>query len=489
VRTLTLKDHPSMTKKNSAFTDDILRTLPHAVGPEKSVLSSVLQEPERFIRRCLEENIVADDFYLPAHQEIYRTILHLNEQGVEIELVSFVQKLLDAGKLDKVGGPAAVTDVYGYAPASSHFDAHVQILKDKAILRTIIRNANRQIAAAYDSPDEVTELVETSTRDLQKVVAKAENKGSNLKKYHSNLVCIEEMEQETRDYFSGNVILDGDPCFLPDYKLGFRKHEFTVWLGVSNHGKSQAVQNQVAYLAANGRRSMIASLEQKPSVTLSQILKCMTAYPDLHKSDEWSAAYRYITSMVRMYKGTDRTCPKHLVEIWRQAYLNDGIDTFLADNLMCFNVDRGDNSALASAMDTLRTFFNDYPVHGHLVVHPRKTSDENVGKPATQNSIRGPAEIGDMPQSVVVVHRDMEKTDRIEEMKAELLTGNITQAEIDAFWASTPCGKIITRKQRATGEMPQCKVWFDPTINQFMRDPRQPTPMFKGAPPWHAAST
>jgi len=84
--------------------DEVTRALPHAVGPEKSVLSSMLQEPLEFIGRAIEAGITEAHFYLPAHSTLFAELCLLNTAGEEIELVSLYQKLIDRGKLDRVGG-------------------------------------------------------------------------------------------------------------------------------------------------------------------------------------------------------------------------------------------------------------------------------------------------------------------------------------------------------------------------------------------------
>ena len=461
--------------------EDITKAPPHALGPEKSTLSSMLQEPARFIRQALNENLVPEDYYILAHRQLYGFILKLHENGDEIELVSLIQRLLDNGLLGQVGGPSSVSDLHNYAIGHSHFALHLSQVKDKAVLREIIRKANNQIKAAYEQPDEVKQLVSQMAQDAAEVAVKTENRASDFKRYREQIVTPDSMKEQVVSYLNGDRVLGGDGFFLSPFDLAFRKHEWTCWLGTSTHGKSQAVQNQVAWLAALGRKSIVASLEQPPEITFGQILKAMTAYPDLAKSEEFEPAWAYMNSMVRMYRGQKKTGPKHLLETFRQAYLDDGTDTGVIDNLMCLKVDRGDNSALANAIDDMRCFVADYPFHLHLVVHPRKPGgNEPPNKSPSQADIRGPAEIGDQPNNVIVVYRDLAKSRKLAEMEA----GGFSKFEMNAYYESTPCGKISVEKQRMTGTMPIKNTWFDPANNRFMDRPGEARPMFGNHPPW-----
>lgn len=145
----------------SSGVDDVTRALPHALGPEKSLLSSMLQDPQEYISVAIEEKLTPEHFYLPAHATLFEFLVSLFEAGQEVELVSLVQRLLDRGLLDRVGGPATLTDLYTYAPSPGHFRHHLQHVKDKQVLRAIIQHSNEAIAQAFDAPDEVGILLDT----------------------------------------------------------------------------------------------------------------------------------------------------------------------------------------------------------------------------------------------------------------------------------------------------------------------------------------
>jgi len=161
-----LKNPPAASKSVSlqqaaTAAEDVTRSLPHALGPEKSLLSSMLQEPQEYIGTAIEEKLTKEHFYLPSHSTLFGFLIELFEAGQEVELVSLVQRLLDRGLLDRVGGPSALTDLYTYAPSPGHFRHHLQHVKDKFVLRAIIQNSNEAIARAYDAPDEVASLLDS----------------------------------------------------------------------------------------------------------------------------------------------------------------------------------------------------------------------------------------------------------------------------------------------------------------------------------------
>ena len=149
--------------------DDVTRALPHAVGPEKSVLSTMLQEPQEFIPLAIEEGLTERHFYLPNHATLFGVLIEAFGAGQEIELISLIQRLIDKGLLERVGGPSAVSDLYTYALSPGHFRVHVSQLRGKFSAREILRISNECSADVYDSPDEITDTLDRMEREIMAV--------------------------------------------------------------------------------------------------------------------------------------------------------------------------------------------------------------------------------------------------------------------------------------------------------------------------------
>lgn len=130
-------------------------TMPHAQGPEKSILSSMLKDPARWIGRAVEVGLTPGDFYLPAHGTLFEVLRELDARGTDVELVSLVELLHDRGLLENLGGRGAIADLYTYAPNAAHFEAHLEHVLHKSLLRQAIELCTEAIGEAYDVPEEV----------------------------------------------------------------------------------------------------------------------------------------------------------------------------------------------------------------------------------------------------------------------------------------------------------------------------------------------
>ena len=338
-------------------------------------------------------------------------------------------------------------------------EAAARLGSERCLIVTLpLKDANDMLRAGRGA--EILQCIENTTREPLAEIADPAS-----------------MKETVRSYMKGEHLVEGDAFFLPGFDMSFRKHETTLWFGYSGMGKSQAVQNQVASLMAQGKMSCVASFEQPPELTLSQILLNFTAYPNLPFHEEFDPAYAYMAKNVFMYKARKRADPKHLIQTFVHAHKRYGIDSFVIDNVMTMDIDRGDNTAQAEASDLVRVFAADYPVHVHVIAHPRKPP-ENTAKPPGIADIRGASEWGDAVNNVITVWRDMAKAERIAEME----DSGSDQKEIQEFWKSTPCGKILARKQRATGNLPMASFFFHKPTMRFMSKPGEPSRMFESQP-------
>ena len=227
--------------------DDLERQLPHAVGPEKSILSSMLQEPAEFIPIAIENHITAGHFYLPSTSILFETVVELYDANKPVELVSLVQHMLDTGRLDRAGGPATITDIYGYAPAPMSFMHHLQLVKDKHVLRQLVQVSTKTISEAYDAPDDVPGTLDAAERDIMAIRDQAEPETITDLKTAINQVLddmidlIEERKQNL-----------GIPCGFPDLDrktLGLKPGEVFVIAARPSMGKSALMGSIAEHIA------------------------------------------------------------------------------------------------------------------------------------------------------------------------------------------------------------------------------------------------
>ncbi|MGD7652604.1 MAG: replicative DNA helicase [Verrucomicrobiales bacterium] len=262
---------PDFLQKASADGADVMRTKPHALGPEKSLLSSMLQDPAEYIDKANEEKLSKEYFYLPAHATLFEFLEKLNADGTEIELVSLAQRLNDNGLLDKVGGLAALTDLYSYAPSAGHFMHHLQLVKDKYVLRSIIDQATEAITQAYEQPGEVATLLDTVEANMLAIRDGAEtSKAPTIKE------SVEAVIEQFQALLAGEKGAEGIPTgyeLLDQMSKGLKPGEMFVIAARPSMGKTSFMMNIVEHVCLDqGKPTMVFSCEMSAFQLVQRLL-------------------------------------------------------------------------------------------------------------------------------------------------------------------------------------------------------------------------
>lgn len=85
------------------------RVLPHSREAEEAVLGGILIDNRTF-SLVLEQLGGPEDFYVEAHQKIYRGMVHISEQSQPIDMITLAEELRGQGDLEAIGGHAFLAD-------------------------------------------------------------------------------------------------------------------------------------------------------------------------------------------------------------------------------------------------------------------------------------------------------------------------------------------------------------------------------------------
>lgn len=257
--------------KESHTADDVTRALPHALGPEKSLLSTLMQDPREYIPVAIDEKLTASHFYVPAHALIFETLMEIFDAGAEIELVSLVQRFLDRGQLARVGGPSTLTDLYTYAPSSGHFRHHLRLVRDKFIHRELIRVSSETIAAAYDAPEEAAALLDATEAAILAIRDTGQNAREETTREAVNGV-LDEIHQIIRGERESIGISTGYSG-LDAMTRGLKPGELFVIAARPSMGKTALMMNIVESVAIEQRLPvMVFSCEMSRHAITQRVL-------------------------------------------------------------------------------------------------------------------------------------------------------------------------------------------------------------------------
>ena len=107
------------------------------------------------------------DFYFPQNKEIFSVILDLFNENAAIDFITVSNKLSQSDKLEAVGGIAYLRNAATNVPTTRHVTYYSQIIKEKAVLRTLIKSAGDI------SEEELVKLIASVESDSTHPIAKA----------------------------------------------------------------------------------------------------------------------------------------------------------------------------------------------------------------------------------------------------------------------------------------------------------------------------
>jgi len=81
--------------------------------------------------------VTADDFYRPAHAQIFDAILTLHTSGEPVDVSTVSDVLRRADQLDAIGGPATLVNLQAATPATSNAARYAKIVAEYADLRRV----------------------------------------------------------------------------------------------------------------------------------------------------------------------------------------------------------------------------------------------------------------------------------------------------------------------------------------------------------------
>ena len=140
------------------------RMPPASIEAEQAVLGAMLLKPDAVTTAA--EELSADDFYRETHRLIYEAMMELKDRTEPVDLVTLTEQLKKADKLAKIGGIPALSLIANSVPTAANVHYHARIVHEKAQLRSLINAATEIAGAAYESADEVEDIMDSAEKRI-----------------------------------------------------------------------------------------------------------------------------------------------------------------------------------------------------------------------------------------------------------------------------------------------------------------------------------
>lgn len=143
------------------------RTPPQDIAAEQSVLGAMLLSKDAIAD--VVEVIRETDFYRPAHQVIYGSILDLYGRGEPADAVTIAAKLTKNAEISRVGGASYLHTLVSMVPTAANANYYARIVREQAILRRLVEAGTRITQMGFSGTGEVDDIVDRAQAEVYEV--------------------------------------------------------------------------------------------------------------------------------------------------------------------------------------------------------------------------------------------------------------------------------------------------------------------------------
>ena len=290
------------------------RVPPHDLDAERAVMGAMLVSEAAV--SAVSERLQDADFYSETHRVLYRCMMRLAERGDPIDQLTLAGELRNVGEFDRVGGRQYVFQLVESVPTAANAARYADIVRGKALLRSVIDAGSRITEEAFNEPEDVTQALDAaeqliygvSNRTMKEQLSPISELAPGALEMIQKLY---EQEGEVTGVETGFEDLDG-------LTTGFHKSDLVILAARPAMGKCLSADAEITL--DDGSVVTIEEVfrtQQGSLMTLGDDLKLGWARPSAYVDDGVKSVFRVMTRLGRTIK-TTITHPFLTVGGWRK---------------------------------------------------------------------------------------------------------------------------------------------------------------------------
>ncbi len=270
----------------------IKKILPHSLEAEQSVIGSMIMDKDAIL--VASEVINSDDFYEQQHGILFDTMLELFNEGKPVDLVTLQNRLKEKDVPPQISSLEFIRDLVSSVPTSANMKYYAQIVRDKAVLRRLIKVAEETANNCYLDKEKLDVILEKTEKEVFNI---SQNRGSKEFSDIRDVVLrsIDSIEAASKNKGSVTGIATG--FYDLDYKTaGFQPSDLILIAARPSMGKTAFALNIAEYVALRSNiTTAVFSLEMSQD-QLAKRLLAMNSKVDSQNirtgnlsADEWAS--------------------------------------------------------------------------------------------------------------------------------------------------------------------------------------------------------
>lgn len=247
----------------------VTRQMPSSIEAEASVVGSMMLDRQAIL--TASEQLTQEDFYYGNYGIMFQTIVDMNNEGKPVDIVTLQERLKEKDAPPQVYDLDFIRNLISSVPTSANIRHYAGIVKDKALLRSVIRTTEGIANDCYAGNDKTEDiLAETEKRIFDLVKNKGDHEYTSIDKVV--LEALDRISEAAKN--RGSVT--GVPTGFKDldrYLSGMQPSDFILVAARPSMGKTAFVLNVAEHVAIKeGVTTAIFSLEMSDVQLVNRML-------------------------------------------------------------------------------------------------------------------------------------------------------------------------------------------------------------------------
>ena len=315
------------------------KIMPQSSDAEQALLAAIFLNKDAIYEAM--QILAPEDFYRQDHAIIYAAMLKLNEQNKPIDLITLSESLQSDGNLDKIGGLTTIAQVMGANTISTNAAHYAQIIKEKSILRRIIRTGSNIASRGYENTEDADNLLDDAEKMILEISQGQQKKGlvpidAVLSDAIDKLEFLYKQKEGMTGVPSGFVDLD-------NITHGWQKSDFIILAARPSMGKTAFCLNLAENAAIQAQKTVaVFSLEMSNEQLIRRMISSEAEIGQdalstgRIKEEDWSVLIDAITPLAQAPIYIDDTPALSIRQMRakaRRLKAEHGLDLIIVDYL------------------------------------------------------------------------------------------------------------------------------------------------------------
>lgn len=276
---------------------------PHDIEAEMAVLGAMLKSQDA--RADVTGVLRPDDFYLKEHQEIFRTMIDMEQKGTGIDITTVYSALRQRKTAELVGGITYLSRLMDETIVVSNAKYYADTVSDKSKMRQLITEAEKIRESAYSDELPPEDILDNAEQRILEISHKAQrSRYTDISDViFENIKQIQELEK------LGGAQPGIETGFRDVDRIlgGFQKTDLIILAARPGVGKTAWALNVAGHASSIGKKVIVFSLEMSDLQLGQRLLSMTSSVPleNIRKGDISIEEWESLSAAQDSFYGTD----------------------------------------------------------------------------------------------------------------------------------------------------------------------------------------